>query len=109
MPKMTIGEIRKVIADARERKRPFVVRFEKANGERRTMVCLTGDLYQGEFVKGVLEEGQRQKEDEANNVATVFSVDVFQELIDDGETRQAAGRQSWRRIPLTRCRRAEVL
>lgn len=109
MPKMTIGEIVTVIDKARETGRPFVVRFVNAEGEMRTMTCLTSPPNEGEFVKGALPEGHRKAEDKVSNVATVFSLDVFQKQVAEGVKRDTAGKSSWRRIPLNRCRRAVLL
>lgn len=110
MPRVKIEDVMNVVAEATKSKRPFVVRFRKKTDDTiRVMTCLSGPPEDLRFVKGVLPKGQREEEDQANKVVTVFAVDVFHELLAKGARRVQAGQQSWRRIPINRVLRAELL
>lgn len=110
MPKMQIDKVRHVIEQAKDLRKPFVVKFRtKKDNTIRTMTCLTHDPSGGEFVTGIEDLGKRAAEDKAKGLITVFSLDVFQELVAKGQKRDVAGHSSWRRIPISRCTRAVLL
>lgn len=112
MPKLTTDEATDAINTARYLKKPFIVKFRKKTGNKevRTMTCLTYDPSGGQFVSDEASATvEHNKKDKEHNLATVFSLDVFNQLVAEGLPRIEAGHKSWRRIPLSRCLRVEVL
>jgi hypothetical protein len=88
---------------ARELARPFVVKFEKQDGEIRSMICLA--QIPSEFVKGT---GDAEKPD-TDEVRRVISLDRFAEGIADGLQRERAGRNAIRSVRMDSVIRIEAL
>jgi hypothetical protein len=69
----------------------------EAAGSIRRMLCRRGVA---KYVKGVQDEGQRVREDERNDVLTVWDIGVYQELRRAGKEQEEAGSGAYRRINL---------
>jgi hypothetical protein len=88
---------------AKQTARPFVCKFEKQDGEIRSMTCLA--QIPSEFVKGT---GDAEKPD-ADDVRRVLSLDRFAEGIEDGLQRERAGRAAIRSVRMDSVIRIEAL
>jgi len=69
----------------------------EAAGSIRRMLCRRGVA---KYVKGVQDEGQRVREDERNDVLTVWDMGKYQELRRAGKEQEEAGQGAYRRINL---------
>lgn len=82
---------------ARKRDKKVNGRIVEAAGSIRRMLCRTGVA---KYVKGVLPEGQRDREDERCEVLTVWDMGVYQALRKEGKAQEEAGEQAYRHINL---------
>jgi hypothetical protein len=99
---LAISDAKAGFDSAKTTGRPFVVKFQKADGEIRSMVCVAN--IPPEFIKGT---GDSERDDDM--VRVVLSLDRFAEGISDGLQRERAGRQAIRSVRMDSVIRMEAV
>jgi hypothetical protein len=103
MPKfLPKQDVRAAFDTAKQTGRPFICKFQKQDGEIRSMICLA--QVPSEFVKGT---GDSEQPD-ADEVRRVLSLDRFAEGIEDGLQRERAGKSAIRSVRMDSVIRIEA-